>query len=81
MALSFFVQELSWTTMAVRVGWSFVIAYGLTFLLVNIIVHTRMAEADRIKTHAAAEAQAIVNAARDETVDPGGEDNDGTPIS
>jgi hypothetical protein len=40
-----------------------------------------MAEADRIKTHAAAEAQAIVDAARDETVDPGGEDKDGTPIS
>ena len=81
MALSFFVQELDWTTVAVRVGWSFVIAYGLTFLLVNIIVHTRMGEADRLKAHDAAEAQAIVDAARDETADPGEKDEDGAPIS
>ncbi len=81
MALSFFVQELTWTTVAVRVGWSFVIAYGLTFMLVNIIVHTKMAEAARLEAHHAAEAQAIVDAARDETADPGEEDEDGAPIS
>lgn len=68
MALSFFVQESNWTATAIRVGWSFVIAYALTFLLVNIIVHTQMAEAARqeaLEAAHAADAEALVETARD----------------
>jgi hypothetical protein len=66
MALSFFVQESSWTTTALRSGWSFVIAYGLTFLLVNIIALTRRTEAERLGALDAAEAEAMLDAAREE---------------
>ena len=44
MALSFFVSGANAYTVAGRVGWSFVAGYGLTFILVYIVRHTKLAD-------------------------------------
>ena len=49
LALGLFVHEAGLYAIVTRVGWSFVLAYGVTFLLVFAIIQTRRMEWSQIE--------------------------------